>query len=233
MVFTPTMRETFMKLHPALTTNPKSSRKGAWLLSLVAALALSAAMPATSRASIVLTVQSVASTAGAFDVELTNTGPSAVSIDAFAFEISVNNAQVHLNQANISTTVAPYIFDGQSLFGPIISTTSGGTVLDASDAYAISNSDVTIGSGVTLGLGHVLFSITGTLTSPATVSFNQNSTITNLADKGNNVAINSFVNGTITPPTTVPEPSTLVMASLMIGISGTACLARRFRRKSA
>ena len=221
-----------MKLHPALATTWKSSRKGAWLLSLAAALALSAAMPATTRAAVILTVQTVQSTAGAFDVFLTNTGPSAVKIDAFAFEISVNNAQINMTQANISTTVVPYIFDSQSLFGPIISTSTGQT-LDASDAYAISGSDVSIPAIGMVGLGHVLFSITGTLTSPATVTINSNPLITNLADKGNPVTIDSFVAGTIIPPTTgVPELSTTVLVSLMAGASGVVCLGRRLRRKS-
>src|SRR5262249_7873211 len=123
------------------------------------------------------------------------------------------------------------IFDGQSLFGPIISTGTGKT-LDASDAYAVSGADVSIGAGSSVGLAHVLFS--GLVANPVPVSFNPDPLVTNLADKVANVPINGFESGLISPTTTsVPEPSTIALGSVLVVISGASCLVRRFRPRTS
>lgn len=203
-----------------LNIAPRTRRKRTWIFPLAAFLALSAGMSSAVRAGIIISVQSVNASAGAFDVFLTNTGLSAVSIDTTQFEISVNSAQVSLTQANISTTLFPYIFAGQSTFGSVISTTAGAQILDASDVYAAAGS-VSLLPGVSnsLGLGHILFSVAGTLASPATVTINQNVNLTSLAAGGNNVPIDQFVNGTILPDITivpVPEPAAIGQAAIAV-----------------
>jgi len=215
-------------MHLRLAQNSLRKRQH-WLLPFAAFIVLSAAIPA--RAGIILTAESVSSSDGAFDVFLTNTGFSAVNIAAFTFEVNVSSSQITFTDATYNTTTNPYIFAGNSLFGPDILTSisNGGQTLDAGDATSDA-SDVSVGSGASVGLGHVLVTTTGTLTSDATVSFTPSST--SLADAaGNDVPITSFTNGTISPIATIPEPSTLALATTCLAIWGATWFARRSRRK--
>jgi hypothetical protein len=215
-----------MSLRPAQNS---SRKRRPWLLPFAALIVLSAANPA--RADITVTAQSVSSSDGALDVFLTNTGPSAVNIAAFSFEVNVSSSQVTFTDATYNTTTNPYIFAGNSLFGPDILTSisNGGQTLLAGDVTSDS-SNVSVGSGDTVGLGHVLFTTSGTLTSDATVSFTAYPS-TSLADaSGNNVVIDKFTNGTISPGAIVPvpEPSTLTI----VAVAGAFCLlGYRFARK--
>lgn len=221
-----------MSLGPAL----KSSPTRPWLLPFAAFIVLlSAASPA--RADITLTAQSVSSSDGAFDVFLTNTGPSAVNIAAFSFEVNVSSSQITFTDANINTTLYPYIFAGNSFFGPDIlvpnGISNGGQTLDAGDA-TLNALDVSVGSGASVGLGHVLFTTTGTLTNAATVSFTGFPS-TSLGDAaGANISITTLTNGTISPGSViVPEPSTLRLATTFLAIWGATWFVRRSRTKVA
>src|SRR5438094_451649 len=90
-------------------------------VALAAGVAACLLGPATARASLVVSVQSVIATAGSLangiDVELSNSGPSALTISGFSFGISIANSDISFTDANISTA-APYIFGADSLFGP-------------------------------------------------------------------------------------------------------------------
>jgi hypothetical protein len=174
-----------------------------------------------ARASLIVTAESVTASAGSsgdsFDLTLTNTGPSAVRIGDFSFGLSTSSTHVTFTAATTSTTTAFYIFDGLSLFGPTISTTPPGQSLQASDVFSVPGSGTTIGAGVTLGLGHVLFNVDSSAPSgpiPVTLSpFPQ----TSLSDQNEgNVPLDVLVSGTITVPgrSTVPEPSTLLLGAL-------------------
>src|SRR5258708_26882152 len=96
------------------------------------------------------------STSNSFDVDLTNTGPSTVTLAAFSFGLALSDPDITVTEANIYT-VQPYIFLGDSLFGPLISTTAGSSLV-ASDVE-LTGLGVTVGSGATVGLGHVLFNV--------------------------------------------------------------------------
>jgi hypothetical protein len=160
------------------------------------------------------------------EIDLTNTGP-AVNVAGFSFEISVpTSSGVTFTGADTSTS-ATYIFAGNSLFGPIISSSPPGTTLDAGDLAATLGSFTTVGPGATtFGLGLVSFDVAGSATGTATVSFN--SSITTLtAPDGSNIPINTLNNGTITiqSPSPVPEPATFFPVAL--GLLGLSCLTWR------
>jgi hypothetical protein len=213
---------------------PLASRWWPKILSVAAAgLLLATALPA--RAGIIVSVESVSANAGTtgntLEVDVTNTGPNAVDIAAFSFEISVpSGSGVTFTGADTSTSMNPYIFTGNSFFGPQIGTPSGtplGTTLDASD-LATSGS-TTLSTGETLALGRVSFDVAGSAPNgPVTVSFS-GFVPASLSDPNQNtIPIDTLTNGTITiSQGAVPEPSSLVSATL--GVLGAAWLIRRMR----
>lgn len=164
-----------------------------------------------ARGGFVVSVQSVevfpSTTGNALEVTLTNDGPTAVAIGSFSFEIASDPAVITFTSATTSTT-APYIFAGHSLFGPVINTSAGATLLasDLDDRPA----GATVAAGATVGLGRVLFNVgfrAGTF--PVTLSGFPN---TSLSDPtGANLVITQMKNGTIGA---VPEPSSLALLAL-------------------
>lgn len=174
-----------------------------------------------ARADLIVSTQSVTVSAGSsgngLDVELSNTGPSAVTIGAFSFGVTTANSGISFTGANVST-LTPYIFAGDSLFGPDI-TISSGQALMASDLFDISFNGASIASGSTVGLGHLLFDVApgaGSGVFPATlVAF----PTTSLADdQGIDVPIQTFSSGNITiGAAAAPEPSS--WSALAFGIA--------------
>jgi hypothetical protein len=161
-----------------------------------------------------------------FDVTLTNTGPNAVTVAAFSFGLLLSAPDVHFTQANASTADS-YIFSGGSLFAPVISTTVGSKLI-ASDLES-TGLGVTVGSGITVGLGHVLFDIAPsaaggkfdiTISGPPTTSLSDPS--------ANDVPITSLINGSI-QVLGVPEPATAAIAGT--GLLGLALFCRSLRTR--
>jgi hypothetical protein len=150
-----------------------------------------------------------------FDVLLTNSGPSAVSIAGFTFEISVSSTDIVLTNANTATLLNPYIFSGNSLFGPIITSANTGQDLSASDLSNALGSFTTLGAGTTLGLGHVLFDVSATAPSQTVPVIFAAFPATSLSDElANDVPIDALINGQINingVNGVVPEPSSLVL----------------------
>ncbi len=188
---------------------------------IVAACVLFLLGSATARADVILSGQPVTAAAGSsgnsLDIELTNSGPSAITVGGFSFGISVANPAINFTDANTSTT-DPYIFAGDSLFGPDLTGPTRGQSLTAVDVFDIPLSGVTVGAGTTVGLGHVLFDVAGTATAGAfPVSFASFPT-SGLSDAiANNISIDTFSKGQITiTATAVPEPSSLL--PLLVGI---------------
>jgi hypothetical protein len=176
------------------------------------AVALALSLPAN--ASLIMSAGTESANAGstgnAFDFTLTNTGPSAVALGAFSLEVSVADSNVSATTA----TTLPYVFAGDSLFGPVISTSGPGQTLDASDICILCGG--TIAAGSTVGLAHVLFDVSaGAPSELLTVSIIPFPS-TSLSDQsGSNLAA-TLQNGTITivGANPIPEPSTLVLISL-------------------
>jgi len=174
------------------------------------------------------------STGNSFDVLLTNTSGSAVSIEAFFFEVLSSSSDVTFTDATTASG-APYIFGADSLFGPdIIGLGSTATDLNASDLDLLGST--ALEAGATVGLGHVLFNVSPTAPTED-VSFNlAGFPGTSLADDlGNDIPIQSLIGGQLGingAATTVPEPSSLAL--LATGLGFFACLGfRRTVRQAA
>ena len=149
-----------------------------------------------------------------FDINLTNTGPNAISLGGFSLEFSVADAHVSFTSATTATAL-PYVFAGRSQFGSNIDTATGQT-LDASDLWNLMGATPTIGIGATLGLAHVLFNVSaGAPLGPLTVSF-AGFGATSLSDVAGNDLVADLQNGriTITGGTPLPEPATLALFAL-------------------
>jgi hypothetical protein len=210
---------------------PLASRSWRKILSVaVAGLLLDIAVPA--HAGIIVSMQDVSAKAGTsgntFEVDVTNTG-AAVDIAAFSFEISVPaSSGITFTGADINTSVNPYIFAGNSFFGPNIATATG-TTLDASD-IAVSGS-TSLGTNSTLALGRVSFDVAGSAPNgPVTVSFTDFPATSLTGPNVNNIPIDTLNNGTITIlKGAIPEPSSLVSATL--GFLGAAWLIRGVRAR--
>jgi hypothetical protein len=195
-----------------------------------AVLSLSASVPA--QATLILSAGNVTAAAGstgnALDVTLTNTGPAAIALGDFSLEISVADTDVSFTSASTATSL-PYVFSGDSLFGPDISASPPGQTFDASDACIVCGS--TIASGATVGLAHILFdALAGAQSAALTVSIAA-SPATSLADTSGVGLAATLQNGTVVingSGSSIPEPSTLVLFSLP-----ALLLARRFRNADA
>jgi len=177
-----------------------------------------------ARADIVVTVQSVTASPGdngdPLEVDLLNTGPSAVDIAGFTFGISTANPEINFTGATTATG-APYIFAGDSLFGPEIATSIGQTLI-ASDLFAVVNSGVMVGSGNTVALGLVLFDVSTSAVS-GTVPVPFVPIATSLSDPaGTAIPIARSSSGEITiSGTVIPEPSLLLPIIGVLLLMGT------------
>lgn len=195
-------------------------RLGALLAAGVAACLLG---PATARANLIVSVQSVTAKAGSsangLDVELTNLGPSALMIAGFSFGISIANSNISFTDADTSTA-APYIFDGNSLFGPDLTGPVSGQSLSTSDLFSIPLSGVTLNAGTTVGLGHILFDVApgaGNGSFPVGLALFPT---TSLSDEfGNDIPIDTLSSGRITiMPAAAPEPSSITMLLSLVAV---------------
>src|SRR5262249_3004242 len=137
-----------------------------------------------SRADLIVSVGSTSVDAGTtgnpLDVELTNTGPAAVTIGGFSFGVSIANPDISFTDANTST-VLQYIFAGNSLFGPDLTGPTSGQSLNTSDVFAGANNGTTLGAGTTVGIGHLLFDVAA-LAGPGSFAVNLSAPFTSLSD---------------------------------------------------
>ncbi|MGA7415608.1 MAG: hypothetical protein WBW33_34365 [Bryobacteraceae bacterium] len=181
--------------------------------------------PASMSADAVFAVQSTiaapGSTGNGLDVFLETT--SGLNIAGFAVEVTTTDPFITFTGATTGTAT-PYIFNGNSVFGPGIGTTGAPSqTYDASDLAIATPTNI---SG-TVGLAHFTFDVAnGATTGPFAVSL---TTLGNsLSDpNGNGIPITALDNGTITiePSSSVPEPELGLWA---IALGG--CLLA-FRRK--
>jgi hypothetical protein len=169
-------------------------------------------------------------TGDSFDVVLTNSGPSSISVAAFSFEVSVTDPDITLTSADFSTAL-PYIFAGDSFDatnGFPLNTTSGQT-LDASD-LTNDGAGITVAAGQSFGLGHVLFDVAPNANPGAfPLTFTGGAGANNLSDpNGNNIPIDAFTSAVIvitSPVAAVPEPSYFL--PLLAGLAVLAYMRKR------
>jgi len=208
------------------TTTIKNQR--IWMV--LGALLASLGGPTAARADVLLTAQPVYAHPGdvndVFNLYLTNVGATPVDVAGFSFEINTTSPDITFEQATTPTTLYPYIFAGNSLFGPVISTSVPGQTLDASDVAAAPNSFTTVNPGASFGLGLVSFDVApGAPMQVAPVTFNPNSAFTNVSEQLGNLLPLEFASGKII----VPEPATgLLLLVLMAGMIAVKW-GRRFR----
>ncbi len=195
----------------------------ATLLAVGSTLALLCFVPARA-AALILSIQSpvfanAGSSGNSFDVLLTNTSASLVSIGAFAFELSTASSDVIFTDATTGTLSAPYVFSGNSLFGPDIATAAGGQDLSASDAYAIAGAGATLSAGATVAIGHILFDVLASAPSETVLTSFTAFPATSLSDElGNDISIDSLAGGEIViggaTPVTEPSPLALMLIAV-------------------
>lgn len=173
---------------------------------------------------------SAGSTGNVFDVLLTNTGSSSVTVAGFSFGITTSDTDINFTNATTST-VAPYVFAGDSFDDingfPLFTNSLPGQTLEASD---LSNSGAgdSIAAGATVGVGSVEFAVaSGATPGSFAVTFEAFPT-TSLADPTGAPLNFSSEPGTITitGASTVPEPPT---GELLIFALGSAILIGRRR----
>jgi hypothetical protein len=172
-----------------------------------------------AQAEFIISVESVTANAGSIgntlEVELTNTGSSTVTIGGFSFGISTATSNIDFTGA-FDSTAKPYLFAGDSLFGPEIDTSNGQSLI-ASDFSASGLGDF-VGAGATVGLGKVFFNVAPSTPGGAIEVTLTPFPTTSLSDpSGNNISVDTLNHGTITvisSVNSVPEPSTLLLALL-------------------
>jgi hypothetical protein len=169
-------------------------------------------------------------TGDTFDVLLTNTGPGAIDVATFSFGLSVATTKLTFEDVSISTVTAPYIFAGNSLFGPDIVSPfpyTPGQTIGGEDLNGGVAGFTAVAAGATDGLGLVTFNLAaGTPPGPIAVSFI--SADDSLFDPAGSPIAFSVTGGTVTVPgSSAPEPASAILA----GIALLAAVAvRRFRR---
>jgi hypothetical protein len=154
------------------------------------------------------------STGDSFDVLLTNTSGPAVPIEGFFFEVLSSTPDVTLTDATTATTGAAYIFGVDSVFGPdIIGPGSTAADLSASDLDA--SGAISLASGATVALGHVVFNVSPTALAQIVDLTLAGFPGTSLSDDlGNNVAVSILAGNQFTintSATVVPEPSPTIL----------------------
>ncbi len=199
---------------------------------LVAGVAACLLGPVTAWGDVVISVQSVTAAAGSsgngIDVDLTNSGPSAVIIGGFSFGISIANPDISFTDANTGTA-APYVFGVDSLFGPDLTGPTSGQTLSASDLFSVPLAGVTLSAGSTVGLGHVLFDVApGAAGGFFPVDLTPFPT-TSLSDaSGSDIPVSTLLAGSITiPSAVVPEPSSTLLLIFGAALLWTAARRRR------
>jgi hypothetical protein len=121
-----------------------------------------------------------------------------------------------------------YVFSGHSLFGPTISTSGPGQLIDASDKFDTPGSGAVIGAGISVGLGNILFDVApGDTAGPKTVNFTAFPSTALSDNLGNNITFTSSP-GTITiASSAVPEPSSLLLT--LLGFPALVLARKRLR----
>ncbi len=172
-----------------------------------------------------------------FDVLLTNTGSSAVTVADFSFGITTTDTDITFTGATTSTVTEPYIFAGDSFdddngFPFYTVPPPIGQTLEATDASNSGLGDA-IGAGDTVAVGNIIFDVAnGAAPGPAVVTFEAFPT-TGLLDPDFNYLSFTANDGSITVTSTssVPEPATIFTtgAALAFGCLGFAFAIRRRR----
>ena len=150
----------------------------------------------------------------AFEIIVTNTGPSSISVAGFTFAISTTDPDITFTSAITSTMSDPYIFAGDSVddHAPIPLNLSSGMSLNADDE-TFDKAGITLGTSSSMALGHVFYNVAGTAIVPGsfTVDFVTNPGMNSLSTPAptSNITIDTLQSETILINT--PEPGALLL----------------------
>jgi hypothetical protein len=215
----------------------RSFRAVARFLLLVLAMSLGSALPCRADGLVIEAPMLTAApgSSGSFDVVLMNTNAAGgasygVSIDSLELALS-GSAGVVFTDVTINTIV-PYIYVVSATTLPgsdplnfgITFPTRGFTVSDADGADPFFQ---TVNPGDTFGLANVAYTVSPTFSGTDTITIASLNVGTSLSDINGNAIPFTAMNGSIST-TSIPEPSTLILASsaLLIGL-GTSAWRRR------
>jgi hypothetical protein len=173
-------------------------------------------------------------TGDTFDVIATNNTAGTVNIGGFAFGITTTSSNLTFTGVHISTAPEPYIFAGNSSFGPDISVQPPGLPGQTVEAEDLPNSGFTsFAAGTSEGLGLVTFSVSAG-TSPGLIAVTFVSLDDSLTDPSGSPIPFSVTNGNITVSgVTTPEPATGALAGLALFAIIAGCFGRRRTSSSA
>jgi hypothetical protein len=176
----------------------------------------------------------VGSTGNTFEVFLTNTGGSDVTVSGFSFGITTDDTDVTFTGATTSTVINPYIFAGDSFddtnsFPLNTLPPPPGQTLEASD-FSNSPGDV-VSAGETVSVGLVSYDVSDlAVVGPADVNFEPFPT-TSLTDSDfNNLPFNVSPGAILIRAAIVPEPTTSGL--LICALMGLAIEVRRRRAQA-
>ncbi len=159
-----------------------------------------------------------------FDVNLTNSTSTNLTLGGFSIGITTNNANVQFAQATTDTTT-PYLFTGYSLFAPDITSSiasSPAAQIIAGDVFFDPSQNLAGADFMqtnTAGLARIYFDFSGTIDPSLAFSLVTDANITNLSGPagdsitGSVTSIgNSLYNIDLIETATVPEPTTVLLA---------------------
>lgn len=229
-----------------MTSATRRTRHSLTLLG--AALLLALLAPGRARADLFVSVQPAVTSvsaggSGTFELILSNTGPSAVDIATFNYQLQIaETAPVMFTGVSSATSIQPYIFgvDGFGI-GGIVGNDSGFNTLTVSDFlnnFVPPDVPVSLAAGGFASLGLVSFSVDAAAApQDVAVLINNDIDFTFLAATNTGrivpIAIDGVSPGTIRiTGTSVPEPASLAM--LTLGAAGLLATTRaRWRRRRA
>jgi hypothetical protein len=210
---------------------------------LAAGIVIGLLATAPAKANLIIAVQSVTAGPGngAFDVTLTNSGPTAASIAGFNFNLSTTDTAISFTDATTATTTAAYIFPAASSFDTLFfggdllpsppnsgQNFNGNVPSDQNVDASFNPLNVSVAAGATVGLGHVMFHIANGATPggfaitlgavPSQTNLNDASGSAPKDPNGTPIPIN-LMSGTLTI-SAVPEPALFVPLGLALALGG-------------
>jgi hypothetical protein len=123
---------------------------------------------------------------------------------------------ISFTDVTTDTIIAPYLFLGNSAFGPDIATDPPGTIMTASDEassmFNLPATGVSLDAGATAGTGHVFFLISLSASPGRSWAILLDPMVTSFSDPaGNSIPIEGLNFGSICSVGEVPEPSSLIL----------------------
>ena len=179
---------------------------------------------------------------GSFEMTLTNTGPTTVNIATFNYELSIlTAAPLSLISVSAATKLHPYLFGtkgaGIDFIANPLGTSTACNVSDFLLAAVPSAAPVALAANSSASLGLFAFSVAAGA-KPQSIAIGINNTIDVTFVAATNfgtitpIAITTGTGGRITVAASVPEPASLVLVLVGLGVGLSGGVIRRRDRWS-